>query len=301
MHKQYSKNICFTKKDILSSLIFALLFILSVYPSFVNTGKLTVQIVLTCFLSSLVVIFSLIIKVNIRIIALSIDMFLAVFIIIAIVWQIVMQIENIMQGATFDRWIYLFYFDKPLSVGLVWFTVIIIFTLIRIFKKYPESRDSTYEYDMFFNIASRGFFIYYALLLIYSFILIRSPVYDVSDSNFIPFRTMQTYNYNYEIFMYFFGNLLYFTPAGFYIKVIKNRIKPLVFILLPITISASIELSQLIFKNGNCDIDDVILNSIGFYLGFAVKSIMDYIILKRTSGSVKTVFNWKFCSEYKQQ
>jgi len=286
------------KKEILLSALLFFLLMLCVYPSFSNIGKLFLQITSAIFLPSIVSLIVLRIKNGLKIMALALNIFIAFWIVFAIGWEIFLQIRNHIEGVTFNGWIHFFYYDKSMTIGLVWFSIMTIFTLFRMKNKRFKNDINIKDYISFFNSSSRGFIIYYLLLLFYSFVIIRDLGSRPSIPNFIPFHMIIQYIkiHNYETFMVFFGNLLLFTPFGFYTKVIKNKTNFFVILLLPVIISSAIELSQLILKNGNCDIDDVLLNSMGFYLGILVKISIDKIVSRKTCGAEKTVFIWQHYS-----
>lgn len=294
MLRRYIGNESIDKKDILLSIVFSFLLMLCVYPSFLNTGKLIFQIISTVVLSSSVSFAALHIKNGLKIIAIALNIFFVVLIFYAFGWQIILQIKNSIHAEPFNGWINTFYYDKSMTIGIAWFSVTTVFTILRLIIN--SNKNNSYEKDFinFFNISSRGFILYYAILLFYSFVLIRDIGSNSSEANFIPFNTIVEYaNYrNYEMFMYFFGNLLLFTPFGFYTIVIKQKNRFVNLLMLPILISSVIEFSQLLFKSGNCDIDDVILNSLGFYLGVLIKVLADKIISKGNNRSDKTIFVW---------
>ncbi len=62
------------------------------------------------------------------------------------------------------------------------------------------------------------------------------------------------------------GNILLFIPLGFFLKYFIWK-EHIIVLLYACAISVSIELCQLIFHLGVCDIDDVILNSVGAFTG----------------------------------
>lgn len=70
------------------------------------------------------------------------------------------------------------------------------------------------------------------------------------------------------------GNILIFTPLGFLIPTIKPNLNKIVKVtLIGFFVSLSIEVLQ-IFTMGNvCDIDDVILNTIGSFIGIVIYKI----------------------------
>jgi glycopeptide antibiotics resistance protein len=59
----------------------------------------------------------------------------------------------------------------------------------------------------------------------------------------------------------------------------------------PIILSSAIELSQHLLRNGSCDIDDLILNVIGFYLGVLFFKALNLLRKVITKGGEATVFS----------
>ncbi|KMN39383.1 MULTISPECIES: VanZ family protein [Lysinibacillus] len=101
-------------------------------------------------------------------------------------------------------------------------------------------------------------------------------------TNFIPFETILRYiNYsqyfNWEIIIVnLLGNLLIFTPMGFLLPLLSKKFrKAWVIICLGFISSLAVETVQFIFTVGSADIDDLILNTIGAWLGYlAYKGIL---------------------------
>ena len=95
--------------------------------------------------------------------------------------------------------------------------------------------------------------------------------------NFIPFATIFLYfkaifnaDISFGVFaVNIFGNIIAFMPFGFFLPLL---IKPLReygrFILIVLSAILMIELLQFVFLTGSCDIDDVLLNSLGASLAF---------------------------------
>jgi glycopeptide antibiotics resistance protein len=63
------------------------------------------------------------------------------------------------------------------------------------------------------------------------------------------------------------GNIVLFIPMGFLLKALNNTRSTRYVVLLGALTSISIELLQLICKIGVCDIDDVLLNTLGTLCG----------------------------------
>ena len=101
----------------------------------------------------------------------------------------------------------------------------------------------------------------------------------LNSVNLIPFKTVIEYIVaffnntipTHTIITNIFGNILAFAPFGFFAHVILNK-KPslLKFTLLMVSASLLIEVIQLIFLVGSCDIDDVILNVLGAVIGYLI-------------------------------
>ena len=97
------------------------------------------------------------------------------------------------------------------------------------------------------------------------------------DYNIQPFREIRRYLSYWEIlgirtvFLNLAGNIIGFVPFGallpIFIRSVRNAWKVT---LLSLEISAIIEVSQLIFRVGCFDVDDMILNTLGGLLGFGL-------------------------------
>ena len=192
------------------------------------------------------------------------------------------------------KWIEFFYFDKLLMVGTIWLAAVSVFALMRLLGKKAEE-----EYTLFFKTSSAAFIVFYSFLLIYSFVLIRLEKGEY-PLNWVPFNTINEYisDYSsipYEVFMMFFGNLLYFTPLGliFYLILKKRKavIRVIVISFFPIAAFSLLEFSQYFFQNGFCEFDDMMMNSLGFWLGALSGVIADALVKKATNGRYTSI--WK--------
>lgn len=73
------------------------------------------------------------------------------------------------------------------------------------------------------------------------------------------------------------GNIVGFMPFGFFLPVLEKRTNHFLIILLfTFMLSLIIETTQLEFKVGSFDVDDLLLNSIGGVLGYFVYRITSY-------------------------
>jgi glycopeptide antibiotics resistance protein len=97
--------------------------------------------------------------------------------------------------------------------------------------------------------------------------------------NFVPFRTIALFLSDAAslsaAFFNLVGNIILFVPFGFLLPLLWNKMKnALPLFLIALSLSIILELYQLLTNTGQCDIDDVILNTTGSMVGFLLYSIL---------------------------
>lgn len=126
-----------------------------------------------------------------------------------------------------------------------------------------------------------GVFICYVILLIKVLLLSRVSLLELLSGqntsyrpvNMIPFRsvmeyftasseTVKTFSFGNVI-----GNILIFIPLGLYLPLIKKDKRAATSLLFVFIVSLSVEVVQGLLGIGTADIDDVILNSLGGWIG----------------------------------
>ena len=91
-----------------------------------------------------------------------------------------------------------------------------------------------------------------------------------ATNNFIPFKEMFRYDIGSRLFVKnVLGNALIFLPYGFFISYYLKNKKPWLTLILTVIASFSIELVQMVIGRV-FDIDDILLNLLGGYLGYVV-------------------------------
>lgn len=91
-----------------------------------------------------------------------------------------------------------------------------------------------------------------------------------ATNNFIPFKEMFRYDIGSRLFVKnVVGNALMFLPYGFFISFYLKNKKPWLTLILTVITSFSIELVQMVIGRV-FDIDDILLNLLGGYLGYVV-------------------------------
>ncbi|MDR1564311.1 MAG: VanZ family protein [Oscillospiraceae bacterium] len=163
--------------------------------------------------------------------------------------------------------------------------------------KFMNTSNKKQDFALVFKIQSVIILAAYLGYFIINFITGRKLSGEIRF-NIIPFETIKEYylwfkyNERIEPVVLFVGNILVLAPLGFYLSVLFPRLKRRYIILFPIILSGAIEISQLIFKNGHCDIDDFILNCTGFYIGVWFKLICDFVRRKLTKGEEESIFTY---------
>ena len=126
--------------------------------------------------------------------------------------------------------------------------------------------------------------LYKELLYLISIIYIMCLFYVVtfqdvswSTSNFTLFKEMFRYEFGTKLFFHnVIGNMLMFIPFGFLISYFLKLEKPYSIIILSFITSVTIEVTQLLIGRV-FDIDDLILNVIGGFIGFLLFYILGKI------------------------
>ena len=105
----------------------------------------------------------------------------------------------------------------------------------------------------------------------------------------IPFQTIieyvsQVHSLNDWFIKNLVCNIIMFMPYGFLFPFIMKGDKNIgvKVILSGCMVSVVIEIFQYVTALGQCDIDDVILNTVGVVLGYAIYRIIDIVIIKRS-------------------
>lgn len=103
------------------------------------------------------------------------------------------------------------------------------------------------------------------------------------NTNFIPFLSfyvLYTTPYiSYRVLVPFcvnlFGNLALFFPWGVLLPMLGKRFKSAKpFFLLTAMVIICVELMQLVFRVGTCDVEDFILNMLGAAIGYIITRIL---------------------------
>lgn len=190
-------------------------------------------------------------------------------------------------------------FELAFRIGLVWFCIFFVSLVIRLFSAGKwDSRKSKESFRKAFHLNSLVFLLAYAGLLVILFITQRDVgMYSDRSLNLVPLRgafavywpEIASGNFQNGVFVQFFGNLLIFTPLGFYMPVYAKRIPRVLLFILPVLLSGIIEISQYVLKTGKSDIDDLWMNVLGYWIGVMLFYFLGFIRSKVTKGKEKSI------------
>lgn len=260
-------------------------------PSFRLIGRFALQMTLSVLLSAVcTAVFFFVLPRSLLVIGKALSLFLFSMLSVAAAEQVTQQ----MKAGSFSGWVHTFFYDRPLTVAVVWASAFVLPMALRLLLPYSASlAPFRKDYMRFFKDASGVFLVFYGCVLLYCFALQRAPGGE-SGMNLIPFSMIFSYissaSFAYESIFYLIGNLLCFFPFGFYYRIYKARFDVVRLILLPVVLSLLIEISQILFGMGDFDVDDIIMNAFGFYVGYALSFLLDKLRQKRTAGEETTIF-----------
>ena len=125
-----------------------------------------------------------------------------------------------------------------------------------------------------------GIFVLYIILLLY-FLFFSENLGRTGRIeyryNFVPFKEIKRFLFNVKILglknviINLGGNIVMFMPLGYFLPRIAKYKKGIVYTTFEcFEFSFLVEIFQLYTKKGCCDVDDIILNTLGGFLGYIV-------------------------------
>ena len=132
-------------------------------------------------------------------------------------------------------------------------------------------------------VAGAGFVLAFALIIVFT--VFGRKAGEKGELRLIPFITFQMGKRNPEFYRALFMNFLLFMPFGLSLPFAlpqKAKLKPLVTIVSGFALSVFVEAVQYFAKIGECETDDVLMNTLGVAAG-----VMSFVIV----GAVSKRFN----------
>lgn len=129
----------------------------------------------------------------------------------------------------------------------------------------------------------RCFFWIYFVILVYFLLLSERKEYTYYRYNLVLFQEIQRflngakYFSTKEILLNLLGNVIGFVPLGFMIPVVQRK-KTFSFlcVIFVFLFSLTIEIIQLMLRIGVFDVDDLLLNTLGGFIGYLIYLLAMY-------------------------
>jgi len=104
---------------------------------------------------------------------------------------------------------------------------------------------------------------------------------DIVEMNLKPFWSYEAVANGEALYIYEnLLNVIFFLPFGFLVGGFRKMRKWWIVLVCALVLSSSIEASQLIFKKGLCETDDVIHNTLGAMFGYGLLKLLALSIRK---------------------
>ncbi len=151
------------------------------------------------------------------------------------------------------------------------------------------------------RMAGKVLFVLYIVFIIY-FLLFsdwygRSGTSEEFHYNLVLFREIRRFwRYRHQVglfamFTNLFGNVVIFVPFGFFMPAASRQRSAFAALVWSFGLSLCVEASQLVFRIGSFDVDDLFLNTVGGILGYMIFAACNAI--RRKHGNRKKEEKYK--------
>jgi len=139
-------------------------------------------------------------------------------------------------------------------------------------------------------MALKKYIIKYAFFTIYILILLKLTLfrqttlenYEINFTLFVDLINVYKKSGLWQFIRLFIGNIVWFIPFGFMLPKMLKKCNFTTVTLSGFLLTLLIEILQLVFKKGICEIDDLILNIAGTMIGYSVYKIIQRIKVNLT-------------------
>lgn len=176
---------------------------------------------------------------------------------------------------------YVTHYSGSMFLFNVWWMMSILSCEAAVFVAVTLSHNTTDDYNEFYKKFFIGFTPLYVFVLILCFA--RTPFTGeltvntrLGNGTFLMLKAfLNDVNVSFEAPLIFFGNLVILSPLPLIINAISKRIKPWMITCIGLVIPYAIEGYQYLFKCGDVDIDDIVLNQLGLIIGIIIMLIIN--------------------------
>lgn len=146
--------------------------------------------------------------------------------------------------------------------------------------KINESKKTEHNHILLF--IGLGFYIF----VLFAFLFFKTNSFQ--SLNLIPFYTITDYLSNGGIISIInvLGNIVLFIPLGIYLILFNHNKRIFINTLWSVIISVAVEILQYSFKVGATDIDDIILNGLGGFIGIVIYKIKCKIFKDKVENAI---------------
>ena len=164
------------------------------------------------------------------------------------------------------------------------YPMIIIFTVVIVTIRLAYLIANKVKFKLYRELFMLSFVLYSMIL----FYVVTFQDNNYGTNNYFPFREILRYDIGSSYFIHnVLGNIIMFIPFGFFVSYIVSSKKPSYILIITLMSSLAIEGTQLLIGR-TFDVDDIILNMVGGFLGYLIYLILQLIydklpgILKKT-------------------
>lgn len=162
----------------------------------------------------------------------------------------------------------------PLVIGIVWFCFSSFITFFVFLINKERIVISKQIFHVIIFLYSFGLFI---------LLFFRPENQSYGTVNLIPFETIYFYlskQSNFLISIYNIGaNIILFLPFGLYYRYLKRNSTIRQLLVIAICSISTIEAVQFITRRGSLDIDDLILNTSGLFIGYILSPFIRKVLI----------------------
>lgn len=157
---------------------------------------------------------------------------------------------------------------------LVWYGLFLVFWGVSIWWRKKQGISISSKRERIKHL----FFIY--MMMLYHVTVFRNnhtiwniqvTEHAISDVNLIPFYNSIKLFFGNSLFSALYnvlGNIIWFMPLGYFLAIVGHKKRLYEAVIVGLLVSASIEILQFLFFTGITDIDDLLFNVVGSWLGY---------------------------------
>ncbi|WP_066306867.1 VanZ family protein [Bacillus sp. FJAT-29814] len=188
-------------------------------------------------------------------------------------FRIAIGLSQLLFTALLPIWLKLLSYLHPVVLPVVWICV----TLFVFFAVYYLRKESIHIHAFIIKMALSLYSLGLFILLFF-----RPANQEYTEINLIPFRTIIHFLSEQGNFLIAFynitANILLFIPYGIAALMLYKNLSKARRFLTPLVVILLIETAQHLTKRGSMDIDDLILNLLGVWLGYLLYPYINKVI-----------------------